>query len=241
MLEVAFRLPTLESMGAERPSILFLGKQGDVHTEQARATCETFGTVTACLGEWGDPLPDAARDWSGDYVVSYLSRWVVPRRLLERAARAAINFHPASPEYPGIGCVNFALYESASEYGATCHHMEPRVDTGSIIAVKRFPVQADDSVATLLARTYAHQHELFQEIAGCLAAGEPLPRSREKWTRAPFTRRQFEALTRIRPDMDAAEVARRIRATSFGAFRPELELHGHRFVYSPPEPPADKT
>jgi methionyl-tRNA formyltransferase len=231
-------LLTLEAMGSERPSILFLGKKGDVHTEEARELCDGFGRVTGCLGEWGDPLPQAARDWSGDYIVSYLSRWVVPRRLLERATRAAINFHPASPEYPGIGCVNFALYEGASEYGATCHHMEARVDTGSIIAVRRFPVHADDSVATLLARTYARQRELFQEIAACLASGEPLPRSQEKWTRPPFTRRQFEALTRIRPEMGAAEVARRIRATTFGSFRPVLELHGHTFVYAPPQDPA---
>ncbi len=81
-----------------------------------------------------------ARSWQGDYIISYLSRWVVPAELLERARRAAVNFHPASPDYPGIGCNNFALYENAAEYGVTCHHMAPRVDSGEIIAVRRFPV-----------------------------------------------------------------------------------------------------
>ncbi len=223
-------------MSQARGSLLFLGKKGDGCTERALELCRPrFGSITACLGDWGDPLPKPAAEWSGDYIISYLSRWVVPRRLLQRAARAAINFHPASPDYPGIGCVNFALYESAAEYGATCHHMAARVDTGAIIAVRRFPVEAADTVATLLARTYAEQLALFEEICPRLASGEPLPCSQERWTRPPFTRRQFEALTRLSADMSPEEVARRIRATSYGAFRPVLELHGHSFVYAPPE------
>ena len=71
--------------------------------------------------------------------MSYLI-WVVPEWLLRKAKIAAINFHPASPDYPGIGCRNFALYENAKEYGVTCHHMSATIDTGSIIEIKRFPI-----------------------------------------------------------------------------------------------------
>ena len=141
---------------------------------------ERFSDITHCLGVWGDPLPEVARNWEGDYVISYLSRWVVPDFLLKRARKASFNFHPASPEYPGIGCNNFALYEDAKEYGVTCHHMAPKVDTGAIIAVKRFPVYPEDGVAELLERTYVHQIELFFEIVGLLAAGKTLPISAEK-------------------------------------------------------------
>src|SRR5687768_15282057 len=118
-------------------SLLFLGKVGDEHCRRALEFCEaTFARVTSCLGAWKEPLPPAAANWQGDYVISFLSRWVVPAYLLERAKKAAINFHPASPDYPGIGCNNFALYDNATEYGATCHHMAPKVDTGGIIAVE---------------------------------------------------------------------------------------------------------
>ena len=64
----------------------------------------------------------------------------------KKSKTAAINFHPASPEYPGTGCNNFALYENAGEYGVTCHYMAPKADTGKIIKVKRFPVFANDDV-----------------------------------------------------------------------------------------------
>jgi methionyl-tRNA formyltransferase len=178
-------------------------------------------------------LPSAIQNWEGDYIVSYLSRWVVPDALLKRALKAAINFHPASPEYPGIGCNNFALYENASEYGVTCHHMAAKVDTGRIIAVRRFPVYAEDDVAALLRRTYENQMALFFEIVQLMAEGKELPVSEEKWTRAPFTRKQFNELFCITPDQSKEEIARRIRAISYGPYQPYVEIEGYRFEYKP--------
>lgn len=216
------------------PRILFLGKRGDEHCSRAlsflRLSCPG---VEAYLGAWGDPRPAAFEHWRGDYIVSYLSRWVAPPELLDRAEQAAINFHPATPHYPGIGCVNFALYEGAREYGATCHHMAPAVDTGEIIAVKRFPVVASDGVASLLHRSYDYQLVLFYEMALLIARGASLPSAGEAWTRKPFTREQFNKLGRIDPSMDAGEVARRVRATSFGVHQPTVTLGGHVFEHRP--------
>ncbi len=215
-------------------SILFLGKAEDAYCIRALDfCCQRFTHVTDCLGAWGDPLPRVAKEWSGDYIISYLSRWVVPSFLLERARKAAFNFHPASPEYPGIGCNNFALYENAQEYGVTCHHMASKVDTGPIIAVRRFPIYPQDGVAELLERTYQHQIALFFEIVGLLAEGKELPVSEERWKRPPFTREQFNELFIITPDMSREEVARRIRAVSYRHWQPYIELHGYRFEYKP--------
>lgn len=215
-------------------SLLFLGKADDSYCARALAFCrQRFEPLTYCLGRWGDPLPEEIRRWEGDYIVSYLSRWVVPERLLKQARKAAINFHPASPEYPGIGCNNFALYENASEYGVTCHHMLAKVDSGPIIAAKRFPIYSSDDVASLLERTYEHQIALFFEIVGLMAEGKELPVSDENWTRPPFTRAQFNELFRITPEMSREEIARRVRAVSYGEYQPYVELGGFRFEYQP--------
>lgn len=214
--------------------LLFLGKADDADCRLALEFCQSrFEHVTFCLGKWGDPLPEYFRNWQGDYVISYLSRWVVPEELLKRAKTAAVNFHPASPEYPGIGCTNFALYEDAKEYGATCHHMASKVDTGQIIKVRRFPVHPEDGVDALLKRTYENQIELFYEIVGLMAEGKELPVSTETWTRPPFSRKQFNELFIIRPDMSADEVRRRIRAVSYKHWQPYVEIHGHKFEYKP--------
>ncbi len=215
-------------------SLLFLGKADDPDCARALEFCHrNFAQVTYCLGKWGDPLSDDIRRWEGDYLISFLSRWVVPEELLKRARKAAINFHPASPEYPGIGCNNFALYENAGEYGVTCHHMAAKVDTGRIISVRRFPVYPNDDVAALLKRTYENQIALFFEIAQLMAEGKELPVSNENWTRPPFTRKQFNELFKITPDMPKEEIARRVRAVSYDRWQPYVEIEGFRFEYKP--------
>jgi methionyl-tRNA formyltransferase len=221
-------------MPQKKPSLLFLGKADDRHCARALEFClENFAPLLHCLGRWGDLLPAEARAWQGDYLVSYLSRWVVPDDLLKRASKGAINFHPAPPEYPGIGCNNFALYENATEYGVTCHHMIAKVDSGPIIAVRRFPVYPEDNVAALLMRTYAAQIDLFLEIGQLMAEARPLPLSNETWTRPPFTRQQFNELFRITPEMSRDEIARRVRAVSYEHYQPSMEIEGFRFKYRP--------
>lgn len=207
-------------MGSPVRSVLFLGKASDAHTARAAEFCRlNVPNVSAYFGKWGEPLPAGANAWSGDCIISYLSRWVLPADLLERG-RTAINFHPGPPEYPGYGCNNFAIYDDVREYGVTCHRMARRVDTGAIIAVKRFPVFPSDNAGTLLSRAYDYQLALFYDIASNLVRGEPLSDSGERWSRDPYTRKQFAELGRITPDMNADEVARRTRATTVGALKP---------------------
>ena len=161
-------------------SILFLGKQADLHCLKALNFLQShFSNVDAYLGKWGDPLPDL-NTWHGDYIISYLSKWIVPHELIKKSRIAAINFHPASPDYPGIGCNNFALYDNAPHYGATCHHMSKTVDTGDIIATKKFPLLPTDTVETLLSRTYDFQLVLFYEMMTYLLDNQALPRSNLK-------------------------------------------------------------
>ncbi len=222
-------------------SVLFLGRsdEGSHRCRDALALARTlFAEVTAFLGDWGEPFPAAAGAWSGDLVLSYLSRWVVPPPVLKRARAAALNFHPASPEYPGVCGTNFALYDGAREFGATCHHMAAKVDTGPIIAVERFPVLASDDVASLIGRSHAALFALFEKITALLALGEPLPSSAERWARAPYTRRDFDALCTLTTDMSREELERRIRATSYGPWKPTLDVNGVTFV---PRSPGDRT
>ena len=178
--------------------VLFLGKNNDTFTLKALDHLRLiFTEVKDYLGDWGDKLPDEASYWEGEILISYKSRWIIPKNLLDKAKEVAINFHPASPDYPGIGCINFALYDNANEYGATCHHMNPKVDSGDIIKVLKFPIYPSDNVETLLTRTYEHQLILFYEIINYLHKGKTLPKSNEKWSREPYSRKDFDELNNI--------------------------------------------
>lgn len=211
-------------------NILFLGKKDDDNTLKALEFCQhNFEHVDNYLGGWEDKWPEAVEWLEPDYTISYLSRWKIPEVLLRRTKKAAINFHPAPPEYPGFAPNNFALYEGVSNFGVTCHHMAEKIDTGAIIAVDRFPIYSNDTIATLQQRTYDHQIVLFYRVMGYILDGINLPSAGYKWKSVPYTRKQFLALNEITPDLNAEEIARRIRATSFGKFQPSIKLHGFEF------------
>jgi hypothetical protein len=74
---------------------------------------------------------------------------------------------------------------------------------------------------------------LFFEVAQTMAEGKILPTSAETWTRPPFSRKQFDELFRITPDMSEDEIRRRIRAISYKHWQPYIDLGEFRFEYKP--------
>ena len=148
-------------------------------------------------------------------MISYLSQWIIPGKVLEKASMAALNFHPGTPEYPGIGCTNFAIYNNADEFGVTCHHMAAKVDTGNIVAVRRFPVYEEDTVYAITQRCYNAILNLFYEIFYIVMNGENIPASDETWMRRPYLRKELNELCKLTPEMDLAEIERRIKATTY--------------------------
>lgn len=201
------------------------GLAGAIEYLRARAPLTELLT-----GQVGDAFPASALKWRGDILVSYLSPWIIPPQSLQSAAAGAVNFHPGPPEYPGIGCTNFALYERAREFGVTAHHMNPKVDTGAVIAVRRFPILDEDSVHSLTMRCYEHIEALFRAVFEAFFKTGAWPVSTESWTRPPFRRKQLDELCRITPDMSPEEIARRARATTYpGMPGPFVEIAGRRF------------
>jgi methionyl-tRNA formyltransferase len=213
---------------------MFLGKKNDLHTDKAlKYLKHNFKDVFVDIGKQGDSLPEDIGHVSPDYIISYLSPWVLPKALLDMAKIAAINFHPAPPEYPGTGCTNFALYEDAKQYGVTCHHMKGKVDTGEIICVKRFPIHKTDNVETLLTRTYDYQLAMFYDVINQILDDKALVGTGEKWGRKPFNRKQLNDLATITSDMSSEEVNKRIKATTFGPWKPIVKIDNYIFELKP--------
>jgi len=198
---------------------------------------ENFSDALILTGDWGDSIPDSAYKWEGDYIISFLSPWILPKEILNKANIAAINFHPAPPKYPGIGCYNFAIYDGVYEYGVTCHHMIQKVDSGQILAVKRFPLYGNESVLTLKEKSMVYLTELFYEIMNKILNNEELPISDEKWLRTAYTRKEFQELCKLNLDMSKEELAKRLKATYFlGALDyPNIEIGGKKYLLVDPK------
>ncbi len=217
-------------------TVLFLAKHDKPFAKDAAELvklhvdeCETI------LGDIIEPFPTHLLTKEFDYVISYISPWIVPKQVLDNTKIAAINFHPGPPEYPGTGCANFAIYNGEKEYGVTVHHMKEKVDSGDIISVERFPIFDSDTVYSLTQRCYAYIYVSLIKIFPLILSQKPLPNSQELWKRKPFTREELNKLCIITKDMSEDEIKRRIKATRYpgmpGAF---IELAGEKFIFDAP-------
>lgn len=189
------------------------------------------GSLVSIRGNAGDALPPEVYQIRADWLIAFLSPWIIPKAVLN-ASKKAINFHPGSSDYPGVGCYNFALYEDAQEYGAVCHYAEEIVDTGAIIEERRFPLFPTDSESSLRRRTMVSMLSLFHDVLCRIVRGEGLPSGTASWSRRPIKRLQLEQLKEITPGMSEAEVKRRIRATACpGHPGPFTVVAGERFYF----------
>lgn len=179
----------------------------------------------------GDKLDPELRSTRFDVVFAFRSHIIMPNWLIDQA-RVALNFHPGPPERPGIGCVNFALYEGDEQYGSTCHYAVQQIDAGPIVSVRYFPVHESDSIASVLDRSYDYLLCQLYDVAPIVAAGEAPQPCDAHWTRKATTKADLDRLQQIPPDASAEEIRRRVRATSFGNYGPHVTIHGARFQFS---------
>jgi len=169
-----------------------------------------------------------------DIIISYISNWIISEKLLNKTKKWNINFHPGPPEYPGTGCFNFAIYNSETIYGTTAHIMEPNVDTGEIIGVKRFSISKKETVKSLSDKTYENLFLLFKEVIKYLINNNSLPIINENWKRKPYKRSDLEYLSTIDISMSNEEIKKRIRSTYFpGKPGPKINIGGYAFEYNP--------
>ena len=106
------------------------------------------------------------------YIFCFRSFYILKKNLIKKAEIAAINFHPGPPNYKGIGCLNYAIYEKSKYYGTTCHLINERIDNGKIIDVKKFKLSKKYSVDDLQKKTYTVMLKQAKQIIKNLLANK---------------------------------------------------------------------
>ena len=192
-------------------------------------TCAELGALNADLLE-------RAR------LIAFVTPEIVSQSILERLGYGAFNFHPGSPSYPGWAPAHFALYEGATEFGATAHVMIEQVDAGPIIDVALFPIPADISVLALEGLAYAHLAQLFWRMAKSLATDPKAPPTLPiEWGGKKYSRRAYRAICDIPLDIPKDELNRRLGVFGGNHFGicPTIKLHGIEFrAVLPPTGPG---
>ena len=198
-------------------------------------------------GDWGDPFPKF--DWTYiypegyfDWIFSWLCPWKIPSNILKNAKKGAINFHPAPPKYPGIGCYNYAIWNEDKNYAVTCHYMDDKFDHGKIISIYCIPLYKNDTIQTLKNRSINKLKTLFYDVIEIiLFGGKFIEMEGEEWGEYK-SRKDFQEFCELDEYIDwvqnsATEIERKLRATYFKGARdlPYIEVNGKKWCLIPEE------
>ena len=166
-----------------------------------------------------------------DYILNFLSPKLVPTWLLEKAKIAAINFHPGSFEYPGIGSASYSIYDEQEKYGVSAHYMTEKIDEGGILAERYFNQIPEWSCAELFENALKECCLLLDDVLALLEK-EARPPIVQKWSRPPVTRKEFEEWMVLK-DTDSPEIiSKKIKALSHPIFPgPFVSKFGYLFSY----------
>ncbi|MEU7602971.1 formyltransferase family protein [Streptomyces sp. NPDC041003] len=119
-----------------------------------------------------------ARACTDGIVWSLNNRQIFREPLLRIDGLRILNIHNGLlPRHRGLPSVAvlFALLHGDTEYGATVHEVEAGIDTGPVVAERRFPVGPEDRYHQVMLRGIRACHALFEQILPAVAAGTAHP------------------------------------------------------------------
>lgn len=174
-----------------------------------------------------------------DFLISIQYHQILKQHHIDKARDLAINLHMAPlPEYRGCNQFSFAIYNQAHEFGTTIHRLEAGIDSGDIIAERRFDIPDNCLVSELFDLTYEASLELFRSEIERILKGDyeliPQERYHESRGTAIYYRKDIEKLKKIDLNDGEDDIARRIRATAMPGFEPPyFENNGMKFYITP--------
>lgn len=149
---------------------------------------------------------------------------ILPPELYSLARLGAFNLHASLlPKFRGAAPINRAIMAGEIETGVTTFFLEPTVDTGDIILMRRTPIGPDETAGELHDRLAELGAHVVVETIRHIEAGtvEARPQDPSRASRAP---KLFKDDARIPWAKDAAAVHNHVRGLS--PFPAAWTLHG---------------
>lgn len=91
-----------------------------------------------------------------DLLVSMSFNQIFRSKIINMTPLKAINCHAGKlPFYRGRNILNWVLINDEKEFGITVHFIDEGIDTGDVISQQLYPIDDDDTYATLLQKSYS--------------------------------------------------------------------------------------
>ena len=171
-----------------------------------------------------------------DFIISIQYHEILKKEHINKARKIAVNLHMAPlPEYRGCNQFSYAILNKDKYFGTTIHQLEEGIDSGAIIAEKRFIIPKDCWVNELYELTYKKSIELFKENIGNMLDGnfKLILQDSYKGKRnfSIHYRKEIKELKKIDLNWPKEKIERYIRATSMSGFEPPYALLNREKIY----------
>ena len=171
------------------------------------------------------------------YIICFRSYYILKKNLINRAIHAAINVHPSPPKYRGPGGVNYALYKNEKFFGSTCYIINEKIDNGKILDVKKIKIVKNETVNTLLKKTYTMSLKQAKKLFGLLFKNKKninsmLKKNKKlKWSKKINRLKDLDKFYKIDVRSTKKQLENKLRATNTKNFKPFIMLHNRKFYY----------
>lgn len=167
-----------------------------------------------------------------DYVVSCAFEHVIPERFLTIPSEGCLNLHPSYLPYNRGRYPNVWNLIDDIPVGVTIHYMEPKVDTGDIVARRTVETDFSDTGQSLSNRLGNEMVELFKKVWPDVVAGEVSPTPQDVDESTFHHTSELRDLCKLDPDEEVRvkEFLDRLRALDHPSLpRAEIEVDGETY------------
>lgn len=169
-----------------------------------------------------------------DFILSYRSKKILKSNFLKKARIAAINFHPGPPEFRGLGCANYAIYNRSKYYGFTLHIMDHKIDHGRILFCKKFKINYKISLKLLLNQTYKIMGSFFVKFINDIKSNKFRRlylnnKKTYKWSNKIYKKKDLEKLYKINLPINKEKIERILKSTIYKNYKPYIQIKNLKY------------
>jgi methionyl-tRNA formyltransferase len=148
------------------------GRKSATRFHSVAQICRTFSIAHASIG---NPNKDEYRNriaaLAPDLIVSVACPYILKEKLLALPPLGCINVHHAPlPRYKGMMPTFWQMFHGEKEVGVTIHYMAARVDEGEALLQEQLPIQAGESLDSLIRRAKRHAAHCMRDVLPQIAA-----------------------------------------------------------------------
>lgn len=220
-------------------SILFLGRENCQYTAKLEKFLKKFSKNFTLIKskKIGQKIEEKKiLNKNFDFIICFRSFFIIKQKLLKKVKICAINFHPGTPKYRGIGCINFALFNNESKFGTTAHIINKKIDYGKILDVKNFKFNKNDNLEKCLEKTHKNMFVQSKKVLNYIFSNsnnlEKLIKlnKNKKWSKRLYKKKDLEKLYKINKRISIKKFDLLKRATIYGDFKPYILHFKKKFV-----------